>query len=80
MNFDPPPHVLLVTLLLSLGCLTISVEPEICGYARICKHFDDRSATCHSEDEASSYCGSYDNFENYKSDSMLRIERKLFIR
>ena len=36
-----------------------------CKYARYCRYFDANSSVCITEDIASSYCGSYDSFDNF---------------
>ncbi|HVX02813.1 MAG TPA: hypothetical protein VHA09_06635 [Nitrososphaera sp.] len=36
---------------------------ETCKYAHICRLYDDSSVTCHSDEEASGYCGAYRDFD-----------------
>ena len=56
------------------------MKPEMCRYAHVCRHFDDSSVTCYSDEEASGYCGAYDDFDSYRSAFMSKLERKLFTR
>lgn len=56
------------------------MKQETCRYARVCRLYDDSSVTCHSDEEASGYCGAYSDFENYKRDFMSKLEEKIFTR
>ncbi|AIF82944.1 hypothetical protein NTE_00868 [Candidatus Nitrososphaera evergladensis SR1] len=67
-------------LLLFDAICMICMKSEMCRYAHICKLYDDNSATCHSDEEASGYCGAYDDFDNYKPVFMPKLEKKLFTR
>ncbi|AIC16926.1 hypothetical protein NVIE_026570 [Nitrososphaera viennensis EN76] len=72
--------ILTMSLLSAASFIMRIMKPGMCKYARICKHFDDRSATCHSDEEASGYCGAYDDFDNYRPIFMSKLEKKLFTR
>ncbi|HEX6561638.1 MAG TPA: hypothetical protein VF016_06380 [Nitrososphaera sp.] len=67
-------------LLLSAAGAIMRMKQEMCRYAHVCRHFDDSSVTCHSDEEASGYCGAYDDFDSYRSAFMSKLERKLFTR
>ncbi|WP_337861953.1 hypothetical protein [Nitrososphaera sp.] len=37
-----------------------------CKYAQMCKFYRSQSYTCSDQEEASTYCGTYDLFDNFK--------------
>jgi hypothetical protein len=37
-----------------------------CKYARMCRHYRSENYTCGDEDEAWTYCGTYDVFASFK--------------
>jgi hypothetical protein len=41
-------------------------EKRICTYAGVCRHYRLADATCNSEENAESYCCTYDVFDNFK--------------
>lgn len=46
-----------------------------CRYASMCRFFRSQDSTCNNEDEAWTYCGTYELFANFKPSKELQIER-----
>jgi hypothetical protein len=46
-----------------------------CKYAPMCRFYRSQDYTCNNEDEAWTYCGTYEIFANFKPAEELKIER-----
>lgn len=70
--------ILLSDAIFTMDAHTYMTSDETCKYAHICRLYDDSSVTCHSDEEASDYCGAYRDFDKHMVIS--EQERKVFTR
>jgi hypothetical protein len=46
-----------------------------CKFASMCRFYRSQDYTCNNEDEAWTYCGTYELFANFKPSKEMEIER-----